>query len=230
MWRWDEWEEIFKNEEGRRKNRERERERGRTRGKEGGEGVLQEHGEGRRIAREYRKKKNGERWGEGKIGFWNVAGLAGKDEEFWREIGKWEVIILIETWVEEKGWEGVKRKTGEGGGKIEMEEEEREERRSKDKTVNGDGRRLLEELREMGLEILNGGIKGDEEGEYTYIGQRGQTVIDYVIVDGGMRNKIERMEVGERVESDHMPIVVTVKEGGWKRGGRRGRREEERGW
>ncbi|EZA50303.1 hypothetical protein X777_11289 [Ooceraea biroi] len=82
--------------------------------------------------------------------------------------------ILKEWW--DKGMEEVvliggdfNARSGEGGGKIEMEEE-REERRSKDKTVNGDGRRLLEELREMGLEILNGGIKGDEEGEYTYIG------------------------------------------------------------
>ncbi|EZA50302.1 hypothetical protein X777_11288 [Ooceraea biroi] len=37
------------------------------------------------------------------------------------------------------------------------------------------------------------------------------------------------MEVGERVESDHMPIVVTVKER-VGRGGMRGRKEEERWW
>lgn len=27
---------------------------------------------------------------------------------------------------------------------------------------------------------MNGGIKGNEEGEYTYIGAMGETVIDYM--------------------------------------------------
>lgn len=30
--------------------------------------------------------------------FWNVARLRGKDREFWRSLGKWEVVVLMETW------------------------------------------------------------------------------------------------------------------------------------
>jgi len=30
-----------------------------------------------------------------------------KDKEFWKELGKWEVVILLETWLDGKGWERV---------------------------------------------------------------------------------------------------------------------------
>lgn len=36
------------------------------------------------------------------MGFWNVAGLKNKDREFWGKLKDWEVIVLIETWLEEK--------------------------------------------------------------------------------------------------------------------------------
>lgn len=56
-------------------------------------------------------------------------------------------------------------------------------------------------MEERGWEIANGNIKGDEEGELTYIGGRGESVIDYVIVNQKAWNKIEEMRIGERVES-----------------------------
>lgn len=33
-------------------------------------------------------------------------GLGNKDRKFWEGLKKWEMIVLIETWVEEKGWRG----------------------------------------------------------------------------------------------------------------------------
>jgi len=39
--------------------------------------------------------------------FWNVAGLKGKDKSFWWELKGWDVVILMETWVDRKDWEGV---------------------------------------------------------------------------------------------------------------------------
>lgn len=51
------------------------------------------------------KGEEGDREREGGVVFWNVARLRGKDREFWRSLGKWEVVILMETWLEEKGWE-----------------------------------------------------------------------------------------------------------------------------
>ncbi|KYN11478.1 hypothetical protein ALC57_16367 [Trachymyrmex cornetzi] len=63
-----------------------------------------------------------------------------------------------------------------GSGRIteEIEGEEEEERRSKNSKVNKEGRKLVGIIRERGWAILNGNIKGDEEGNWTYTGGRGE--------------------------------------------------------
>lgn len=43
-----------------------------------------------------------------KMAFWNVAGLLGKDKEFWERIKDWDVIVVSETWIDERGWEKIK--------------------------------------------------------------------------------------------------------------------------
>lgn len=64
---------------------------------------------------------------------------------------------------------------------------------------------------------------GDEEGEWTYIGSRGESAVDYVLRNYRAGDKIEKLEIGERVESDHQPIEVTLKT--WMEGrGEEGRR------
>lgn len=40
---------------------------------------------------------------------------------------------------------------------------------------------------------------------------KGETVIDYVIENEGVREQVERIEVGDNVDSDHHPLVVWVK-------------------
>ena len=63
----------------------------------------------------------------------------------------------------------------------------------------------------MGWFILNGNTEGDEEGEYTRLeGDKG-TVIDYVIGDDEIRERIVRLEVGNLIDSDPFPIIVTVR-------------------
>lgn len=52
---------------------------------------------------------------------------------------------------------------------------------------------------------MNGDIKEDEEGELTYIGGRGESVIDYVITEESARERIERVEVEARVDQ---PVTV----------------------
>lgn len=66
-------------------------------------------------------------------------------------------------------------------------------------------------LREYGWAILNGDTEGDEEGEWTYTGGRGESVIDYVVEDERTRKGIEKLRVKEKVDSDHQPIVVYIK-------------------
>lgn len=56
--------------------------------------------------------------------------------------------------------------------------------------MNREGREMVRCLEEKGWGILNRNIKGDEEGEYTYTGGKENTVIDYVIGNGEVREKI----------------------------------------
>lgn len=44
------------------------------------------------------------------------------------------------------------------------------------------------------MRLINGLVKGNKEGEYTFIGGRGNTVIDYVIEYENMRERIKRLE------------------------------------
>lgn len=69
---------------------------------------------------------------------------------------------------------------------------------------------MLEMIEENGWEILNGNMEGDEAGEFTFIGGKGNSVVDYVIVDTAMKEDIESFKIEERVESDHLPMKVEI--------------------
>lgn len=104
----------------------------------------------------------------------------------------------------------------------EEEEKEMEKgRKSKDKKLDKEGRKLVELVEERGWEIFNGSIEGDREGEFTYTGGKGSTVIDYIIGDRETREKVKRMRVGDRIDSDHHPLEMWIE--GKRRGGKRGR-------
>lgn len=62
-----------------------------------------------------------------------------------------------------------------------------------------------------GWMVFNGKVKGDEEGEGTFTGGRGGTVIDYILGDSEVRDRIERMRVGDRTDSDHQPVEVWIR-------------------
>jgi len=75
-----------------------------------GEGEEKE-GEGRGN-KEYRKKEKSRRKRNGKeykIGFWNVAGMENKEEDFREKLKNWDVMLLSETWLQKKSWERVRR-------------------------------------------------------------------------------------------------------------------------
>ena len=84
------------------------------------------------------------------------------------------------------------------------------ERYSKDKVIGNGGRNLIEWVIEKGWYILNGTMEGDWEGEYTYVGARGCSVIDYIVVNENVRDKICNFRIGDRVDSDHLPLEMEV--------------------
>lgn len=90
---------------------------------------------------------------------------------------------------------------------IREDEMEQGERRSRDKKINKEGKILIRELEETGWSIFNGNMKGDEIGEFTYTGSRGNTVIDYILENEETREKVKKLVVGEDVNSDHHPII-----------------------
>lgn len=80
---------------------------------------------------------------------------------------------------------------------------------------------LVEFIEEKGWMVLNGKVNGDEKGEYTFTGEREGTVIDFVLGDREVRERVERLRMGDRVDSDHQPVEIWIK-------GERERRREKR--
>jgi hypothetical protein len=75
---------------------------------------------------------------------------------------------------------------------------------------NAEGKRLMEWIEENGWEVLNGNKQGDEEGGMTYVANRGETVIDYAIVNEAAWERVEEFKVGERVDSGHLPLEINI--------------------
>lgn len=86
------------------------------------------------------------------------------------------------------------------------EEEKGTRRKSKDKTVGNGGKKFIQAMMEEGFYIMNGRIRGDWDGEYTYIRARGSTVINYIFVNANVQDRVREFRIEERVDSDHMPI------------------------
>lgn len=74
-------------------------------------------------------------------------------------------------------------------------------------------------IEERGWAIMNGS-NGEESEEWTYVGGKGESLIDYVVVNGRAED-IQGVRIGDRIESNHLPIEMTLQ------GPAIGRREEE---
>lgn len=112
-----------------------------------------------------------------------------------------------------RGQEVVKREADKG----------RSRRQSKDGKVNREERMLVEFIKKRGWSIFNGNINRNEKGEYTFMGGIGRSVIDYIIGDRNVKDRIERMRVGNRIDSDYQPVEV------WLRGEIERGKEEGKG-
>lgn len=82
--------------------------------------------------------------------------------------------------------------------------------KSKDKCRNRDGETLLGNIKMNGLQILNGSIEGDEEEQWTYLGGGRKSTIDYVITNLEERDEIKKLEIGDTIDSDHIPVMIEL--------------------
>lgn len=73
--------------------------RGRDREEKGKDGEE----EGRGKEREGEEEETGSKERVKKITLWNVAGIGGKDNDFWEGMEQWVAVVLMETGLEEKG-------------------------------------------------------------------------------------------------------------------------------
>lgn len=83
-------------------------------------------------------------------------------------------------------------------------------RKSKDGVVDGNGRKLLEFLEDVGGIIVNGRISSDVEGELTFVGSMGKSVIDYCCCSLDVLNLISDFTILSKSYSDHMPIYLNI--------------------
>lgn len=72
-----------------------------------------------------------------------MAGLANKDGEFWEGLKDWEMMALVETWTDKKGWKGVKGKLPNG---YEWGVQLAEKKNKKGRAMEGDGNGVKREL------------------------------------------------------------------------------------
>lgn len=56
-------------------------------------------------------------------------------------------------------------------------------------------------VEENGWMIMNGCVRGDEKGEYTYTGGRGETVIDYILGNREVIDRAEKLKIGEEIDT-----------------------------
>ena len=85
-------------------------------------------------------------------------------------------------------------------------------RKSKDKSTNQFGKTLIDFCSTFHCMPLNGKHSGDLQGQFTFISQLGNSVVDYFVVSADFVSKTHMyFEVGSRVESSHMPIHLSIR-------------------
>ncbi|XP_023214662.1 uncharacterized protein LOC111617623, partial [Centruroides sculpturatus] len=83
-------------------------------------------------------------------------------------------------------------------------------RNSKDLVIDSCGRKLLHLCDDLDMIIVNGRCLGDEAGEYSFISNRGCSVIDLVIVSPLIWKDILSLTVDQCLDSDHNPLILRL--------------------
>ena len=86
-------------------------------------------------------------------------------------------------------------------------------RNTLDKTKNEFGKELRDILVGNDIRVLNGRSEKDKDGELTFLNENGEgggSMVDLCCASTELFEKLVNFQVGSRIESDHMPIQVTL--------------------
>ncbi|UYV74763.1 hypothetical protein LAZ67_12000846 [Cordylochernes scorpioides] len=83
-------------------------------------------------------------------------------------------------------------------------------RNSSDKMISPNATHFVEFLDNNLLTILNGRSMADQNGNFTYISDRGSSVLDYFVVTPLLLDLIENFQVECSPYSDHLPITLSA--------------------
>ncbi|UYV67662.1 hypothetical protein LAZ67_5001511 [Cordylochernes scorpioides] len=83
-------------------------------------------------------------------------------------------------------------------------------RNSKDEVISPNAVQFINFLEDNLLVIINGRTKSDGNGEYTYISERGSSVVDYCIVSHSLLEHRINLLINPLPYSDHMPMVIKM--------------------
>lgn len=71
---------------------------------------------------------------------------------------------------------------------------------------------MLKLTDDFNLQILNGNVNGDWQGEITRAGTTSKSVIDYEMVNDEALQHIKSMRIGDNTKSNHFPTELTLKD------------------
>lgn len=83
-------------------------------------------------------------------------------------------------------------------------------RHSADSVLNNEGKKILDLCNSYGLAIVNGCTTGDLEGNFTFIGGNGCSVIDYCLIGMDWEKNIMDFKVSLEDFSDHLPLIIEI--------------------
>ncbi|UYV68197.1 hypothetical protein LAZ67_5003357 [Cordylochernes scorpioides] len=86
-------------------------------------------------------------------------------------------------------------------------------RKSKDLISSKLSEKLISFTDSNSITIANGRTKGDTHGSFTFISERGSSVLDYFMYTHGLTQIISAMWIEELSYSDHLPIVLQINTG-----------------
>ena len=84
-------------------------------------------------------------------------------------------------------------------------------RKSQDQQINGPGKTLIELCSSFSLSPIAGLIEKNFSSAFTFIGHRGSSLIDHFIVSVNILDHVTKYTVANRIESNHLPIVLSLR-------------------